>query len=244
MRRLATRRLLASGLPFVLSCCLSSALADDASSRSTWKIVEAPEPTVPRTAPADSSAAPSESFEPTPTPLVPSGVSQESASPTPVGPPQPTRPVIARRPPVAFAMGSQRNRASSAQSHLGRAGSYPAPQQTPGRTSGPSASLRSAHRPTKPFQTLAPDPTVSAYLGLYRDENSQELPNYFAFVRPQMEQQEANWRQQREIQKLQRQVQQASTTVVGSQYDSNAPQATGHTARFMDTAQFYERWSQ
>jgi hypothetical protein len=93
------------------------------------------------------------------------------------------------------------------------------------------------YRQVKPFQTVYREPTVSPYLNLYRDESTNEgAPNYFAFVRPQMEQIEANRAQQREIQQLRGQVHGSSSTMAGP--PSGMP-GTGTPARFMDTAQFY-----
>jgi hypothetical protein len=95
----------------------------------------------------------------------------------------------------------------------------------------------------KPFETVYREPTVSPYLNLYRAEDeSESAPNYFAFVRPQLDQIEANRRQQREIQQLRGQVQGISTTIAGPQYGRSAPPATGTRSRYMDTAQFYGGW--
>jgi hypothetical protein len=83
------------------------------------------------------------------------------------------------------------------------------------------------------------EPTVSPYLNLHRDEeNGDGAPNYFAFVRPQLDQIEANRAQQRDIQQLQGQLQ-SSATVAGPQYRATGLPGTGTPARYMDTAQFY-----
>jgi hypothetical protein len=90
----------------------------------------------------------------------------------------------------------------------------------------------------KPFQAASTGPTISPYLNLFRDENenSESLPSYFSFVRPQMEQQAANQQQQREIANLQRQVQ------GGAQARAVSTPGAGVPSRFMDTAQFYGGW--
>jgi hypothetical protein len=94
-------------------------------------------------------------------------------------------------------------------------------------------------RQGKPFQTVYREPTVSPYLNLHRDEvNNEGAPNYFAFVRPQLDQIEANRAQQREIQQLRGQLP-ANSTVVGPQYRTSDLPGTGTPARYMDTAQFY-----
>ena len=96
---------------------------------------------------------------------------------------------------------------------------------------------------SKPFETIYREPTVSPYLNLYRAEDeSESAPNYFAFVRPQLDQIEANRRQQREIQQLRGQLNGISTTIATPQYGSAPVPATGTRSRFMDTAQFYSAW--
>jgi hypothetical protein len=109
------------------------------------------------------------------------------------------------------------------------------PRRTPIQAAGPRPMFRQA----KPFQAVHREPTVSPYLNLHRDEsNTEGAPNYFAFVRPQLDQLEANRVQQRDIQQLRGQLQ-ATSTVVGPQYRATGLPGTGTPARYMDTAQFY-----
>ena len=95
---------------------------------------------------------------------------------------------------------------------------------------------------SKPFTEAAQRPTVSPYLNLYREQDAESLPNYFAFVRPQLQQQRASRRQQAELHRLRGQIQRVS-------YDAAQPgtygamPATGHRARYLDTAQFYSGFS-
>jgi hypothetical protein len=90
----------------------------------------------------------------------------------------------------------------------------------------------------KPFRGASTGPTISPYLNLFRDErgSTDEVPSYYTFVRPQLEQQATYLEQQREIEQLQRQVQGRPVipraNVTGS----------GTRARYMDTAQFYGGW--
>lgn len=88
--------------------------------------------------------------------------------------------------------------------------------------------------PVKPFSTVTPAPTISPYLGLFREEIDDAAPNYYTFVRPQQEQQAAVLAQQAQLLQLQRQVQQATTGRV----------ATGVAggARFGDTGRYYSGW--
>jgi hypothetical protein len=98
------------------------------------------------------------------------------------------------------------------------------------------ASAPPKHPRGKPFQSVQNEPAVSPYLNLYRTEtNGNNLPNYFAFVRPQLDQMQANRQQTAELQKLRGQLQNISSAGPG------APQSArmGASARYMDTAQFY-----
>jgi hypothetical protein len=111
--------------------------------------------------------------------------------------------------------------------------------EQPRRTRIQATASRPMFRQTKPFQTVYREPTVSPYLNLHREErNNESAPNYFAFVRPQLDQIEANRTQQRDIQQLRGQLQ-ATSTVVGPQYRASELPGTGTPARYMDTAQFY-----
>lgn len=95
-----------------------------------------------------------------------------------------------------------------------------------------------ARRGGKPFQSVPTQPTVSPYLYLYGNSgNASALSNYFAFVRPQMDQSEVSRQQQTEIQQLRNQLQKVSTTGGTSRQTANMDSA----ARYMDTAQFYRR---
>jgi hypothetical protein len=91
--------------------------------------------------------------------------------------------------------------------------------------------------PGKPFQSVPSQPAISPYLSLHRtDADTNDLPSYLAFVRPQLEQQEANRQHAAELQKLRTQVQNLSAAGAGA---SSASRMPAH-ARYMDTAQFYQ----
>ena len=126
-------------------------------------------------------------------------------------------------------------------SYAARAALSQMPRRTPIR-SAPAPPLPRP-RQVKPFQTIHHDPTVSPYLNLYRNEEDNEAaPNYFAFVRPQIDQLEENRMQQRAIQHLRGQVQAVSSTIATPAYQSPGLPGTGTPARYMDTAQFYGGW--
>lgn len=115
-------------------------------------------------------------------------------------------------------------------------------QQMPQRPASSSQSRPLATgvaRGQKPFKHASSGQTISPYLNLDRPETSEELPNYFTFVRPQNEQNEVNRRQQRELVKLERQVQ---TATFGNAAARSAAPGTGHSTRFGDTGRYYGGW--
>ena len=85
---------------------------------------------------------------------------------------------------------------------------------------------------TKPFNTVVREPTVSPYLNLFREQSDEALPNYYTFVRPQLEQQRHNRQHAQQLQALERQVQQTGY----------AQPAGVRAARFGDTSRFYGAW--
>jgi hypothetical protein len=123
------------------------------------------------------------------------------------------------------------------------AGFYASPEarstlnQLPGPAPVQSAPrLQATRRGGKPFQAIPTQPTISPYLYLNAGTStSSPMTNYFAFVRPQLEQAESGRQQQREIQQLRNQLQKMSSTGTGSQSSPN-PNSAAH---YMDTAQFY-----
>jgi hypothetical protein len=128
------------------------------------------------------------------------------------------------------------------------AGVYPnasaqaALNQMPGPTPVQSVPrLPQTRRGGKPFENMQSEPALSPYLTLYGTgtNGGNQVQNYFAFVRPQLDQLDANRQQQRQIEQLQKQLQKIST-----QSGAGAPQSsanTGISAHYMDTAQFYQR---
>ncbi len=114
-------------------------------------------------------------------------------------------------------------------------------QQLPG-----PAPVRSAPRPQttrrggKPFQGIQSQSTISPYLYMNAaGGSSTAITNYLAFVRPELEKEEANRQQQREIQQLRAQVQKMSTTEGTNMRQSTRQNTAAH---YMDTAQFYRGW--
>lgn len=96
----------------------------------------------------------------------------------------------------------------------------------------------------KPFQTIVTDPEVSPYLNLYRtDLNPSMMPNYYALVRPQFEQLQANRKQAAEMQRMRAQLRNMAEPPSAQPTHGYGGTVSGHktSAKYMDTGQFYQR---
>jgi len=152
-------------------------------------------------------------------------------------------PTSARPPAEAQPISRSRSHVSvyasaSAQATLGKM-PRPAPVQ---RSPAQALASQSTRTGGKPFQTIETEPAVSPYLNLYRtDLNPNAMPNYYALVRPQFEQREANRKQASDLQRLRTQLQNAAPPVAAPQQAANgaSPNGMSMSARYMDTAQFY-----
>lgn len=111
--------------------------------------------------------------------------------------------------------------------------------QLPQRPTGSGMSAPPAVRQQiKPFQgTVSGAPTISPYLNLFIEESNEALPNYFAYVRPALDQQRVNNTAERQIHNLQYQVRAAS-------YSAPQPQTgvpgTGHGTHYNNTSRYYQ----
>jgi hypothetical protein len=118
---------------------------------------------------------------------------------------------------------------------------YVGQQSTRGTASGPRLPFGSGGSSTaKPFTSFSPEPTVSPYLNLFREdfEGNSDL-NYNTLVRPMLQQQAVNQQVQRQAQDLQRQLQS-----VAAQSDFNPQGAkdvypTGHQTVFRYYGHYY-----
>lgn len=91
---------------------------------------------------------------------------------------------------------------------------------------------------SKPFSNVRSGPTISPYLGLDIRESGVGLPNYYAFVRPQLDQQQQNQVQQAQYQRLQRQF---NTAVGGPAITGDGMPTTGHATQFMNPGGYYRQ---
>jgi hypothetical protein len=251
MRGIIFRRRLISGFVLAAVCSMCPAFGQDNAGESTWKFVPAPESTedvsslpivsspwdeaIPPSVPAPQEAAPQQlTYVPPPAPTLPS-----------------TPPILRPRPIIpskrlAAANRGERSDQQFSEEQIRAAINFVASSGDnggqPPRRAPTVPSPMPSRRQGKPFQNMTEDPTISPWLNLDRSEDLEELPNYYAFVRPQLDQMRTNDANQQNLLHLQREVQNVSTAVVGPQYGNSGLGPTGHTARYMDTAQYYGRW--
>jgi len=110
-------------------------------------------------------------------------------------------------------------------------------RKLPRRPSSPPSRRRTPAQ--KPFSRDQLRPAISPFLNIFRDDELESAPNYYAFVRPQMQQQEFARQQRLENQRLKRQVQTMSTGGGFSAGGNRSLPTTGHTTRFMNIGGYY-----
>jgi hypothetical protein len=94
-------------------------------------------------------------------------------------------------------------------------------------------------RPTaKPFSGVQQASAISPYLMLDARETPDGLPNYYFYVKPQMDQRRVNQAQQAQYRRLQQQVRTASAAGAATNPNGGIP-TTGHSAQFMNNGGYY-----
>lgn len=112
----------------------------------------------------------------------------------------------------------------------------PAPRAA---TPAPALQPVAANNAPKPYATLRQSSNISPYLNLDAREDEFSLPNYYAFVRPQLDQQQFNHTQQLENRRMQQQLRMAAVGAsLGAGAGGGLP-TTGHGTQFMNAGSFY-----
>lgn len=91
----------------------------------------------------------------------------------------------------------------------------------------------------KPFEGLKRKSTISPYLSLDILQTDTSLPNYYAYVRPQQQQQLANKTQQREIRRLQQQLHESTAAGIVANNPRGGIPTTGHSAQFLNMGGYF-----
>lgn len=92
---------------------------------------------------------------------------------------------------------------------------------------------------SKPFQNVQLGTTLSPYLSLDMPETSTSLPNYYAYVRPQLQQREMNEAQSEEIRRLRQQVRMRGGQVNVSKNPNEGLPTTGTSSQFMNLGNYF-----
>lgn len=93
--------------------------------------------------------------------------------------------------------------------------------------------------PGKPFEHAVRRATISPYLSLDLREAELGIPNYYAFVKPQLQQRRANQVQAAELQRLQQQLRTASAAGGILRNPAGGVPTTGTSTQFMNTGSYY-----
>ena len=92
---------------------------------------------------------------------------------------------------------------------------------------------------SKPFSNIRRQPTISPYLNLDVLQSETSLPNYYAYVRPQLQQQQTNREQQAQIFRLKQKLRSATAMGVISDNLSGGMPTTGHSSQFLNSGGYF-----
>lgn len=90
----------------------------------------------------------------------------------------------------------------------------------------------------KPFMGYQQSSNVTPYLALDFTESPTSLPNYYMFVRPQLEQQQVNQTERAQFRHVQQQLRKAAAGGAVSNPNGGIP-TTGHSSQFMNIGGYY-----
>jgi hypothetical protein len=112
-------------------------------------------------------------------------------------------------------------------------------QQPPARKQLPAPQPVQVTRASKPFSGKVTDSTITPYLNLDIRQSDVGIPNYYAFVRPQLDQQRTNQLQSRQMQRMQRDLRMASVPGIAS--PNGGIPTTGHSTQFLNIGNYFPR---
>lgn len=134
--------------------------------------------------------------------------------------------------------GSTSGRSNPALRYFGNNGVAATPQTPPRATfRQPTVTQPTARPMSKPFENVTPQSNLSPYLSLDLLASPNSIPNYHAYVRPQLEQSQQQQRQNAQIQRLQSQV--STANLPGAPAATGGMPTTGHSTQFMNVGGYY-----
>ncbi|WP_425396408.1 hypothetical protein [Aeoliella sp.] len=169
-------------------------------------------------------------------------VTAPAAAPKPAPARAPHAPLVSPNTPQRLSYESTAHLPTRVQNVIdfyGGATSARALAQLPNRPSSGMSSPPPVQQVTKPFEgSVSRPPTVSPYLNLFIEESDEAPPNYFAYVRPALQQQQTNRRAQREFNTLQREIRTVSYGEAVQNQGAGVP-STGHGTRYLNRGRYY-----
>ncbi|QDS97329.1 hypothetical protein [Adhaeretor mobilis] len=90
----------------------------------------------------------------------------------------------------------------------------------------------------KPFSNVTQQSNISPYLALDYQESEFAIPNYYAYVRPQLQQRQRQQRQTSQIRNLQNEVRQVAAPP-GAPSATDGVANTGHATQFLNVGGYY-----
>jgi hypothetical protein len=91
----------------------------------------------------------------------------------------------------------------------------------------------------KPFTTVPQNPIVTPYLGLNQLETADGLPNFYMYVKPQLDQYAVNQVQQAQYRRVQQEIRRSNPGVITPAGASGGMPTTGHSTQFMNNGGYY-----
>jgi hypothetical protein len=131
----------------------------------------------------------------------------------------------------------QNSRLNPALRYFGGKNAQTVYQQPPARQQLPAPQPVQVTRASKPFSGMVTNSTITPYLNLDVRQSDVGIPNYYAFVRPQLEQQRTNQLQSRQMQRMQRDLRMASVPGIAS--PNGGIPTTGHSTQFLNIGNYF-----
>ncbi|MEM8944342.1 MAG: hypothetical protein AAGD11_04090 [Planctomycetota bacterium] len=91
----------------------------------------------------------------------------------------------------------------------------------------------------KPFEYVTNGPTVTPYLSLDMVQTNEGVPNYYSRVLPQIQQQQANQKQQAELRRLQQQLRLANAPGLNINPRNSGVPTTGRSSQFLNNGGYF-----
>ena len=92
---------------------------------------------------------------------------------------------------------------------------------------------------SKPFSRVSRTSTISPYLSLDVRQSDVGIPNYYAFVKPLLQQRATNRLQQKQFGQMEQKLRTASVNGIVANNPSGGMPTTGHSTQFLNMGQYF-----